>query len=138
MGLQDCPDWLLAEIVVLAKLTSVKQKMLVAGVIKDMCGIPLDYAKVAKWTSDAKLVKTYRTGHPDAHSHTIIRRECTPGRVHRTRRCTAGRASQSMPPPCFFCLSRYTVQLRFPPFRLRSLLPTCMLTHPDVTVRCRV
>ena len=46
MGLQDCPDWLLAEIVVLAKLTSVKQKMLVAGVIKDMCGIPLDYAKV--------------------------------------------------------------------------------------------
>lgn len=49
MGLQDCPDWLLAEIVVLAKLTSVKQKMLVAGVIKDMCGIPLDYAKVAKW-----------------------------------------------------------------------------------------
>ena len=85
MGLQDCPDWLLAEIVVLAKLTSVKQKMLVAGVIKDMCGIPLDYAKVAKWTSDAKLVKPIAQ---DSQTHTVtpssdanVRRDACTGRA---------------------------------------------------------
>lgn len=55
MGLQDCPDWLLAEIVILSKITSVKMKLLVGAVIKDICGTPLDYAKVQKWTADAKL-----------------------------------------------------------------------------------
>jgi len=55
MGQQDCPDWLLAEIVILSKITSVKMKLLVGAVIKDICGSPLDYAKVQKWTADAKL-----------------------------------------------------------------------------------
>eukprot|EP00041_Stephanoeca_diplocostata_P008462 m.125655 g.125655 ORF g.125655 m.125655 type:complete len:122 (+) comp17335_c0_seq2:150-515(+) len=54
-GERDCPDWLLAEIVLLTKITSVKMKLLVSNVIKDLLGSPLDYAKVNKLTADAKL-----------------------------------------------------------------------------------
>eukprot|EP00035_Acanthoeca_spectabilis_P019765 m.429611 g.429611 ORF g.429611 m.429611 type:complete len:201 (+) comp17035_c0_seq1:3355-3957(+) len=54
-GERDCPDWLLAEIVLLTKMSSVKMKLVVGQVIKDILGTPLDYAKVEKNTADAKL-----------------------------------------------------------------------------------
>lgn len=57
-GEQDCPDWLLAEIVVLSKITSIKMKLLTSSVVEDILGTPLDYEKVTKYTSDAKLEQT--------------------------------------------------------------------------------
>lgn len=57
-GEQDCPDWLLAEIVVLTKITSIKMKLLTSSVVEDILGTPLDYDKVTKYTSDAKLEQT--------------------------------------------------------------------------------
>ncbi|XP_022082426.1 COMM domain-containing protein 4-like isoform X2 [Acanthaster planci] len=54
----DCPDWVLAEISILSKITSVKMKLLCAQVIKDLLGDCIDYEKVYKLTADAK----YETG----------------------------------------------------------------------------
>jgi len=51
----DCPDWLLAEINILSKITSVKMKLLAVQILKDMLGSDLDYEKVQKLTSDAKF-----------------------------------------------------------------------------------
>lgn len=53
-GELDCPDWVLAEISTLSKITSVKMRLLCAQVIKDLLGEEIDYAKVEKYTSDAK------------------------------------------------------------------------------------
>uniref|UniRef100_T1IZI0 COMM domain-containing protein n=1 Tax=Strigamia maritima TaxID=126957 RepID=T1IZI0_STRMM len=51
----DCPDWILAEITTLSKLTSVKVKLLCSQVLNDVLGGSIDYEKVQKLTSDAKL-----------------------------------------------------------------------------------
>ncbi|XP_035828771.1 COMM domain-containing protein 4 [Aplysia californica] len=51
----DCPDWVLAEINILSKVTSVKMKLLSVQVLKGMLGAELDYEKVHKLTSDAKF-----------------------------------------------------------------------------------
>ncbi|KAG7521657.1 hypothetical protein JOB18_003813 [Solea senegalensis] len=51
----DCPDWVLAEISTLAKISSVKMKLLCAQVLKDLLGEGIDYDKVAKLTADAKF-----------------------------------------------------------------------------------
>ncbi|KAK0067812.1 COMM domain-containing protein 4 [Biomphalaria pfeifferi] len=51
----DCPDWVLAEINILSKITSVKIKLLTVQVLKDILGESLDYEKVHKLTSDAKF-----------------------------------------------------------------------------------
>ncbi|KAK1157970.1 COMM domain-containing protein 4-like [Acipenser oxyrinchus oxyrinchus] len=51
----DCPDWVLAEISTLAKLSSVKMKLLCVQVLKDLLGEGIDYDKVTKLTSDAKF-----------------------------------------------------------------------------------
>jgi len=51
----DCPDWVLAEMSILSKLSSVKMKLLCASVIKDLLGQALEYEKVLKLTSDAKF-----------------------------------------------------------------------------------
>lgn len=53
-GELDCPDWVLAEISTLSKITSVKMRLLCTQVIKDLFGECIDYAKVEKLTSDAK------------------------------------------------------------------------------------
>ncbi|XP_071942984.1 COMM domain-containing protein 4-like [Antedon mediterranea] len=50
----DCPDWVLAEISILSKITSVKMKLLCSQIIKDIIGESMDYEKVYKFTSDAK------------------------------------------------------------------------------------
>ncbi|KAK3787920.1 hypothetical protein RRG08_020367 [Elysia crispata] len=51
----DCPDWVLAEINILSKITSVKAKLLGVQVLKNMLGDSMDYEKVHKLTSDAKF-----------------------------------------------------------------------------------
>ncbi|KAI4872187.1 hypothetical protein NFI96_031029, partial [Prochilodus magdalenae] len=51
----DCPDWVLAEISTLARISSVKMKLLCVQVIKDLLEDGIDYDKVAKLTSDAKF-----------------------------------------------------------------------------------
>ncbi|XP_051237331.1 COMM domain-containing protein 4 [Dicentrarchus labrax] len=51
----DCPDWVLAEISTLAKISSVKMKLLCGQVLKDLLGEGIDYDKVAKLTADAKF-----------------------------------------------------------------------------------
>ena len=51
----DCPDWLLAEMSILSKISSVKMKLLCAQVVTEMTGGKIDYAKAAKLTSDAKF-----------------------------------------------------------------------------------
>ncbi|XP_064645377.1 COMM domain-containing protein 4-like [Lineus longissimus] len=54
-GELDCPDWVLAEIATLAKITSIKMKLLCAQVMKDLLGGKMDYEKVHKLTADAKF-----------------------------------------------------------------------------------
>ncbi|KAL5007602.1 hypothetical protein ScPMuIL_016408 [Solemya velum] len=51
----DCPDWVLAEISILSKMTSVKMKLLCVQVIKDLIDEGIDYDKVYKLTADAKF-----------------------------------------------------------------------------------
>ncbi|XP_061630477.1 COMM domain-containing protein 4 isoform X1 [Phyllopteryx taeniolatus] len=51
----DCPDWVLAEISTLAKISSVKMKLLCAQVLKGLLGEGIDYDKVTKLTADAKF-----------------------------------------------------------------------------------
>lgn len=50
----DCPDWVLAEISTLSRISSIKMRLLCAQVIKNLLGENIDYAKVEKLTSDAK------------------------------------------------------------------------------------
>ncbi|KAM6425883.1 COMM domain-containing protein 4 isoform 2-T2 [Liasis olivaceus] len=51
----DCPDWVLAEISTLAKISSVKLKLICVQVLKDVLGDDIDYDKILKLTSDAKF-----------------------------------------------------------------------------------
>eukprot|EP00794_Sanderia_malayensis_P018645 gene18645-20526_t len=51
----DCPDWLLAEISILSKMSSVKMKLLCGQVVGEILGGSIDYSKAAKLTADAKF-----------------------------------------------------------------------------------
>ncbi|XP_012785144.2 COMM domain-containing protein 4 [Ochotona princeps] len=51
----DCPDWVLAEISTLAKLSSVKLRLLCGQVLKELLGQEIDYEKILKLTADAKF-----------------------------------------------------------------------------------
>ncbi|XP_050822802.1 COMM domain-containing protein 4-like isoform X2 [Gopherus flavomarginatus] len=51
----DCPDWVLAEISTLAKISSVKLKLICGQVLKDLQGERIDYEKILKLTSDARF-----------------------------------------------------------------------------------
>ncbi|CAM4734882.1 unnamed protein product [Leuciscus chuanchicus] len=51
----DCPDWVLAEISTLARISSVKMKLLCVQVMKDLLDEGIDYDKVSKLTTDAKF-----------------------------------------------------------------------------------
>ncbi|XP_045388529.1 COMM domain-containing protein 4 isoform X1 [Lemur catta] len=51
----DCPDWVLAEISTLAKISSVKLRLLCSQVLKELLGQGIDYEKILKLTTDAKF-----------------------------------------------------------------------------------
>ncbi|KAM5172640.1 COMM domain-containing protein 4 [Mantella aurantiaca] len=51
----DCPDWVLAEISTLAKISSVKLKLMCAQVLKEQLGEAIDYEKILKLTTDARF-----------------------------------------------------------------------------------
>ncbi|XP_062512119.1 COMM domain-containing protein 4-like [Corticium candelabrum] len=51
----DCPDWVLAEISILSRLTSVKMKLLCNQIVQDLVSGSMDYTKVFKITADAKF-----------------------------------------------------------------------------------
>ncbi|TKC43425.1 hypothetical protein EI555_016820 [Monodon monoceros] len=51
----DCPDWVLAEISTLAKISSVKLRLLCSQVLKDLLGQGIDYEKILKLTADARF-----------------------------------------------------------------------------------
>lgn len=53
-GELDCPDWVLAEIMTLSKITSVKMKLFSQQIMNKLLGGNIDYSKVGKFTSDAK------------------------------------------------------------------------------------
>mmetsp|Transcript_81831 Transcript_81831/g.119944 ORF Transcript_81831/g.119944 Transcript_81831/m.119944 type:complete len:195 (-) Transcript_81831:257-841(-) len=55
-GDMDAPDWILAEISVLAKISSVRMKIIVTQVINSIKGQTMDYVKLVKLTGDAGLV----------------------------------------------------------------------------------
>lgn len=55
LGDGDCPDWLLAEINTLSRMTSIKIKILGQAVAKYLTEGELDEEKVKKITQDAKL-----------------------------------------------------------------------------------
>ncbi|XP_015592216.1 COMM domain-containing protein 4 isoform X2 [Cephus cinctus] len=55
LGDGDCPDWLLAEINTLSRMTSIKMKILGQLVAKSLTEGELDEDKVKKITQDAKL-----------------------------------------------------------------------------------
>ncbi|KAI4473120.1 hypothetical protein M0802_016301 [Mischocyttarus mexicanus] len=55
LGDGDCPDWLLAEINTLSRMTSIKMKTLGQIVMKSLTEGELDEEKIKKITQDAKL-----------------------------------------------------------------------------------
>ncbi|GFQ80176.1 COMM domain-containing protein 4 [Trichonephila clavata] len=57
-GNLDCPDWVLAEIATLSRISSVKMKLICTHVINGLLGTPVDFEKVTKLTSDAKYEKS--------------------------------------------------------------------------------
>ncbi|XP_050040111.1 COMM domain-containing protein 4 [Dermacentor andersoni] len=56
-GDRDCPDWLLAEIGSLSKISSVKVKLLCAQVVNGLLHSQIDFDKVAKLTADSKFTE---------------------------------------------------------------------------------
>lgn len=50
----DCPDWVLAEMNIMSKITSVRMKLIVVQVLNEMLGGAIDYAKVEKLVSNAR------------------------------------------------------------------------------------
>uniref|UniRef100_A0A0C9R153 Putative comm domain-containing protein n=1 Tax=Amblyomma americanum TaxID=6943 RepID=A0A0C9R153_AMBAM len=54
-GDRDCPDWLLAEIGSLSKISSVKVKLLCVQVVNGILNSQIGFDKVAKLTADSKF-----------------------------------------------------------------------------------
>ncbi|GIY99603.1 COMM domain-containing protein 4 [Caerostris extrusa] len=57
-GELDCPDWVLAEIATLSRITSIKMKLICTQVVNGILGTPIDFEKVNKQTADAKYEKS--------------------------------------------------------------------------------
>lgn len=50
----DCPDWILSEISILSKISSVKLKLFCQQVMNELVGDEINYDKIHKFTTDAK------------------------------------------------------------------------------------
>uniref|UniRef100_A0A8C8T5A8 COMM domain containing 4 n=1 Tax=Peromyscus maniculatus bairdii TaxID=230844 RepID=A0A8C8T5A8_PERMB len=86
----DCPDWVLAEISTLAKISSVKLRLLCSQVLKELLGQGIDYEKILKLTADAKFVQP------------SIVWTVTPCPVS----CSSWGCPESMPPACAAVMKR--------------------------------
>ena len=51
----DCPDWILADIVLLSRLTSIKLKLLAKQVVENIVQKTLDFEKCQRLSADAKF-----------------------------------------------------------------------------------
>ena len=51
----DCPDWVLAEITTLSKMTSVKMKLFCQQIMNSLLAGEMNYEKIGKLTADAKF-----------------------------------------------------------------------------------
>lgn len=54
-GDRDCPDWLLAEIASMSKVSSVKIKLLCVQIVNSLLGAGMDHEKISKLTADSKF-----------------------------------------------------------------------------------
>ncbi|XP_064481582.1 COMM domain-containing protein 4-like [Ornithodoros turicata] len=54
-GDRDCPDWLLAEIASMSKMSSVKIKLLGVQIVSSLLGTGMDHDKINKLTADSKF-----------------------------------------------------------------------------------
>lgn len=54
----DCPDWILAEISILSKISSVKLKLFCQQVVTELLGNQINYEKIEKFTADAKFTQS--------------------------------------------------------------------------------
>uniref|UniRef100_V5HAW3 COMM domain-containing protein n=1 Tax=Ixodes ricinus TaxID=34613 RepID=V5HAW3_IXORI len=54
-GDRDCPDWLLAEIASLSKISSVKTKLLCVQAVNALLTTTVDFEKASKLTADSKF-----------------------------------------------------------------------------------
>lgn len=57
-GGQDAPDWILAEVSVLSKMSSVRVKLISRQILIQLSGRRLDYEKISKLTKNDKLSLT--------------------------------------------------------------------------------
>ncbi|XP_063201796.1 COMM domain-containing protein 4 isoform X3 [Chroicocephalus ridibundus] len=81
----DCPDWVLAEISTLAKI-----------VLRDLLGEAMEYEKILKLTSDARLVGGCEGHHRCPWLHPLQRRQAQCGwRVPVKRAAAAGAAQRA-------------------------------------------
>lgn len=54
-GDQDCPDWILAEVSVISKMSSVRMMLIVRLIRNDLLGEGIDYEKLSKLTTGPRL-----------------------------------------------------------------------------------
>merc|ERR1711957_708290 len=54
-GNTDCPEWALAEVQLLNRMSAVKLKLMLAQIVKKMCGQHYEYDKIAKLCRDQKF-----------------------------------------------------------------------------------
>jgi len=51
----DCPDWVLAEIATISKISNIRVRVLVGQIITGILGGNIDYAKILKLTADSNF-----------------------------------------------------------------------------------
>lgn len=51
-GNTDCPEWVLAEVALLNRMSAIKLKLVIAQIVKKLCGQAYDYDKIAKLCRD--------------------------------------------------------------------------------------
>ena len=54
-GNVDCPEWALAEVSLLNRISAVKLKLILVQIVKKICGQPFDNEKITKLCRDQKF-----------------------------------------------------------------------------------
>ena len=55
LGNNDCPEWVLAEISLVNKMSTVKLRLILGQIVKKLLGQPFDQEKMAKMCQDQKF-----------------------------------------------------------------------------------